>query len=340
MDLDKFIGDNIDDILDNPDDYIFDNVTNRKPFQNNKKKVSFNYDPTYDLELTQNNQQTSNISEYDYYEKYYDIDIYNEDYDDFGYVYKKNNSDSDSDTNFIEEPISIIDTNPKLNKDINEPNEDDYSQDIIGDLYQDLYQNKNQKTDIFEMFKKITGDKTKLSQSEQIAQLIELDKISQITQNTSDNFNNDNDIENDDGYYFINLINIFTKYYNNKFDRVENFFSGIKNNDKDTSYQMELFFDAIVEYKTVKKSFDLDDKKCMEMIYLDDNIYETSNTNSPIELPNNKILDLFSKWENQIYMLDLGNKRYISPSLLICLNYLFENKIDDNYWDIYNLKNV
>lgn len=31
-------------------------------------------------------------------------------------------------------------------------------------------------------------------------------------------------IENDNGYYFFNLMNIFVKYYNNKYDKVEHFF--------------------------------------------------------------------------------------------------------------------
>lgn len=352
MNLDKFIEDNIDDILDNPGDYIFDNITNRKPFQNinnnDKKKVSFDKNPTFKSthifkstnKHFHNTQHIHNLeplhnqleTEYDYYEKYFDVDIYDEDYDDFGYIYKKNNSDSESDTesdknsldNYDNEPDEFNETNSfdKMYK-FDEPNEDDYSQDIIGDLYQDLYQNQNQKIDIFEMFKKISGDKTKLSESDQISQLLELNSNKpEITE----------DIEKlDDGYYFINLINIFVKYYNNKFDRTDNFFSGIKNNHKDTSNQMELFFDAIMEYKIVKKTFGLDDKKCMEMIYLD---------SSDTKLPNEEILNLFSNWENQIYMLDLGIKRYISPSLLICLNYLFENKIDGDYWDIYNLKNV
>ena len=146
--------------------------------------------------------------------------------------------------------------------------------------------------------------------------------------------------------------------HNNKFDKIENFFSGIKDNDNDnnnndngTTSQMELFFDAIIEYKSVKKSYGLDDDACMRLIYLDSNsindheqtiINNNTNLNNIVDLNNDtdKILELFSKEENQIYMLDLGIKRYISPSLLICLNYIYEKKLDGEYWNIYILRNV
>jgi hypothetical protein len=55
----------------------------------------------------------------------------------------------------------------------------------------------------------------------------------------------------DEGYYYINLINIFVKYYNEKFDKKENFFSGI-NNEKDTSTLMEMFFECIIKTKNQK----------------------------------------------------------------------------------------
>ena len=73
---------------------------------------------------------------------------------------------------------------------------------------------------------------------------------------------------------------------------------------------------------------------------IDKNLHFNNDFNNDIDTDTDKILELFSKSENQIYMLDLGIKRYVSPSLLICLNYIYENQINENYWDIYNLRNV
>ena len=216
-----------------------------------------------------------------------------------------------------------------------------------------MYETKIDKVDIIDMFKNLK--KTDLEK-------IDYNEFKNINGNININdtkINKDeDDFEDDDGYYFINLINIFMKYYNNKFDKIENFFSGIKDNDNDnndndngTTSQMELFFDAIIEYKSVKKSYGLDDDACMRLIYLDSNsindheqtiINNNTNLNNIVDLNNDtdKILELFSKEENQIYMLDLGIKRYISPSLLICLNYIYEKKLDGEYWNIYVLRNV
>ena len=44
-------------------------------------------------------------------------------------------------------------------------------------------------------------------------------------------------------------MNIFIKYYNNKFDKVKHFFLNVKDLDKETTYQMEMFFDLIIEFK-------------------------------------------------------------------------------------------
>ena len=350
MDLDKYIGDNIDDILDNPNDYVFDGIINKKPFLVNNKKVSFELDQkiksgdkikkNYNIEYN-NTEHNNKYDNSDYYDKIYG-DIYDDDnYDDFGYVYKKNDS-TDSDDEITDEIIDEI-TDEYIET---EPNEDDYTEDIIGELYQNMYENKTNKIDIVEVFKNI-------SQSE--LDKLETHELSNSTIQTSLNNNqnkNHDEFDDDDGYYFINLINIFMKYYNNKFDKIENFFSGIKGDEKSTSSQMELFYDAIIEYKTVKESFRLDDTNCMKLIYLDSDINNTTqtndteinkdtdtDTNTDTNTDTDKILELFSKCENQIYMLDLGFKRYVSPSLLICLNYIYENKID-SYWDIYNLRNV
>ena len=112
---------------------------------------------------------------------------------------------------------------------------------------------------------------------------------------------------------------------------------------------MELFFEAIIEYKNLKKKLNLDDIDCMKYYYEEVN-YEK----------NKEILDLINDDNcSQIYCLEINNIRIITPSILICLDYLlFNNKninISDNIsddiinkneeinklnWKIFNLKNI
>lgn len=334
MDLDKYIDDNIDLILDNPDEYIFDKTN--KILQSKSKIINENIQ----------NIQNDNL---DYYDKIYG-DVYDDDFDDFGYEYKNNlNLDNDDNNNSDNDNSNLV----NLVNYEKEPNEDDYTDDIIGELYQNMYETKLNKIDVVEIFKNLSEvDLDKVNNHDDLSK--NQDIINKFNnKKTTENYNKNpkqneftDEFFNDDGYYLINLINIFMKYYNNKFDKIENFFSGINNNNKDTSTQMELFFDSIVEYKIVKEKFGVDNDDCMKLIYkdIDTNTNTNTNANTNISSENNtdtdKIIELFSKWENQIYMLDFETERFISPSLLICLNYIYENKIDDDCWNIYNLRNV
>jgi hypothetical protein len=115
------------------------------------------------------------------------------------------------------------------------------------------------------------------------------------------------------------------KYYNNKFDKNEHFFSDIKDLDKGTSNQMELFFDSVVEFKILKEKLGLTNEQCMDIIYTD---------SEP-----DKTLKLFDENQNQIYMLETNSNKFISPSLLICLNWIYQNNFIDSKWNIYNLRN-
>ena len=130
-------------------------------------------------------------------------------------------------------------------------------------------------------------------------------------------------IDHDDGYYFINLINIFTKYYNNKFDKNENFLNNIKK-DTETNNQMELFFECIFEYNMFKKKNKIEDNDALKYYFNYDE--------------KNKIKMLFDN-EERVYALEHNEKKLITPSLLICLNYIFENKIMNEKWEIYDLIN-
>lgn len=139
---------------------------------------------------------------------------------------------------------------------------------------------------------------------------------------------NGNEVDDGKGegsVYYFNLLNMFIKYYNDKYDKNEHFFSSIKDNNKDTSTQMEMFYEMIIEYNTLKKNTVSEDAEDTESIV--GNVYKEGDS---------KICDLLndSKYE-QVYCLELPNKKKIyTPSLLLCLNYI----IDNNDSDITNCK--
>lgn len=47
---------------------------------------------------------------------------------------------------------------------------------------------------------------------------------------------------------------------------------------------------------------------------------------------------MFEKWNSQIYMFELDELKLFSPSLIVCLNYVYENNILNSDWNIYNLR--
>jgi hypothetical protein len=141
-----------------------------------------------------------------------------------------------------------------------------------------------------------------------------------------------NNTEMDEQYY-MDLLNIFIKYYNNKFNKKTHFFSGIENADKDTTYQMELFFESIIEYKRLKEILNNDDDNVIIRYYFDETKVE-------------EIRELFKKIDTdeiQMYCLEIENNKIFTPSLLVCLNYVLE-KYCERYleleWSIFNLKNL
>lgn len=114
------------------------------------------------------------------------------------------------------------------------------------------------------------------------------------------------------GYYF-NLLNIFIKYYNDKYNKNENFFTNIKDVDKDTTPQMELFYEMIIEYNLLKGEEEEERSMCIKG-------HREEDVHKLIKNP---------KYQ-QVYCLELPNKECIySPSLLICLNYLIEHNNSD-----------
>lgn len=353
MNLDEYIGENLDEILNDSDYYVDSksrffnaNEKNKQTQKQTSKKIVANpyLDEDYNEEEQENITTYSDFDDSDYnYE--YDYIGQENDYDSLENSNIENNSDNSNAENDVDKTKFI------------EPNEDDYTEDILGELYQTMYEKnmslKTKQIDILELFKNTTQKEfeeilnneygTENLQNTENSNKIDENKLNDVkkTEDVEDaedaeDTEDAEDAENteDDEYYFYNLINIFVKYYNNKYDKVEHFFSNIKDNHKDTSYQMELFFDAMVEYKMLKEKFAQTDKECMKMIYDDSD---------------DKVLDLFSKWEEQIYMLEYEKNKLISPSLLVCLNWIYkkEKKIftnDDNAnvpeWNIYNLRNI
>lgn len=209
--------------------------------------------------------------------------------------------------NYIDENLDeIIDNFEKeeLSYSINE-NEDNSINDVLEDLYEKLYFDTRSVNNIDDnsCFNNLPDHlKTVFNVNDQSPSV---------------------EIEQDDGYYFFNLINIFIKYYNEKYDKHENFFSNIKK-DSDTSTQMEMFFESIFEFRMYKEKNKLSNEDAFNNYYNYENKKE--------------IKKLFDN-NNQIYALEYNNNKIITPSLLICLNYIYEKKIIDEEWRIYNLNN-
>ncbi len=127
----------------------------------------------------------------------------------------------------------------------------------------------------------------------------------------------------------VSLLNLFLIHYNEKFNKCENYFSHVKNIKEETNNLMELFFEALVELKTVKQTLEIDENDdCMDYYFEDKD--------------EKKVDEMFKKFpKGQMYCLDYDKKIIISPSILICLNYLINNKKDlfeVKNWNIFNLR--
>ena len=302
MDLDLYLANNFDEILDNPDEYVSTTNINNIFDKKSDKKVIFDENANTIVEIEKSTKQKyiddengieyEDLDEKEYLEyneeyfdssnEYYDIDCVNSDDN------LDDNLDDDLDDNVIN---NIINTDDNIN-------EDNCEDDVLDELYEKMYELSQPKTDIKELFP---------------------------NQHTNiHNSTNTDLIENDDGYYFFNLMNIFVKYYNNKYDKVEHFFSNINDVEKDTTSQMELFFDAILEYKMMVEKMGLSNEEAMKQLYK--------------ESEPEKISAMFEKWNLQIYMFELDELKLFSPSLIVCLNYVYEKNILNSDWNIYNLR--
>ena len=130
----------------------------------------------------------------------------------------------------------------------------------------------------------------------------------------------ENNIE--DSEYYFQLINIFMKYYNNKYNKNENLFSNIDDKHKDTNCSLELFFEAIMEFKDLKEKLNIDEIDLLDKYYDSDS---------------KEIVNLMNSYD-QVYCLEINNdnQKIITISLIICLNYILVNNIEK--WNIFMLK--
>ena len=127
----------------------------------------------------------------------------------------------------------------------------------------------------------------------------------------------------------LNLLNLFLIHYNEKYERCENYFSNITDIEKDTTTSMEFFFESMVEFKKLKQVLEEeDDEICMDYFFED--------------MDDSNIEKMFDKFpEGQMYCLDYLKTRILSPSLLVCLNYLSNNKkelFEEKNWNIFHLR--
>lgn len=160
----------------------------------------------------------------------------------------------------------------------------------------------------------------------------EKDYLKSIGEDYSDSDDEDREVKHEQiSEHKLNLLNLFLIHYNEKYEKCENYFTNIKDIEKDTSNPMELFFESIVEFKKLKGELELEedeDEKAMDY-YSEDS-------------DDKKIDEIYSKFpEGQMYCLNFANKNIISPALLVCLNYLSNNKKDlfeTKDWNIFNLR--
>jgi hypothetical protein len=134
--------------------------------------------------------------------------------------------------------------------------------------------------------------------------------------------------------FLTNMLNIFMIHFNDKYEKKLNFFTGIKDETKDTTNQMELFFEAIIEFKMFKQRIELEKK--------DEEIEDIDCLNYYFKEENKEKIKNLMNSANQVYCLEYKNEKIYTECLIICLNYILINKKDDDIyikdWHIYNLK--
>jgi len=227
--------------------------------------------------------------------------------------------------------LILHDYNNDVNVVINEDNED--NEEDNNDFYEQLYYKINNKINNFKNNESLSQDPD--SRHKTNLEIIQEDNEGIIQEDNEEEYQEDNEEEyqenneEQDLIYYFHLINIFTKYYNEKYEKTDNFFSGIKDYEKDTSTVMELFFEAIMEFNNIKNILKIENDQLLKFIIEDTNDIDNSRE---------KIAKLFDF--DQVYCLEYKDKKLFSISLITILNYIYKNNLleENNNWKIYNLK--
>lgn len=351
MDINSYLKNNFDNIINN---IVAENLKTANE-QKTKQKSKLNLiqededsDECYsdDDAFYSKDEIYGSVNEYDdeyYYENNEDLKIRNDDYNSL-HVYLKNEKYQEL---------------KKKNEDYNEENE--ISKDIMEEEYEEMckktiekieYDKKNKNIDNdgnidetkekddpdYEECAKIILDKIKDNKQEEKEQVykkknkITVGNVSKdyshdygVFKNLEEKSQNDNN-GLDHGEYIFNVINLYMKYYNKKYQQNTNFFAEIENKDKETNRQMELFIGVVDEYQYIREVIFKNEKN--EFYFEDRNKVKEYIDNEGIE--SFYVLEIKEK-ENDI-------KSIYSPSLLDCLNYLRLNDMTDSNWNIYNYK--
>jgi hypothetical protein len=174
------------------------------------------------------------------------------------------------------------------------------------------------------------NDKINIHEEEELYDIIDFQDVHEMLEKKRDIINvekkDNKTIEEphiEESEYYFKLINTFMKYYNNKYNKNENLFSNIEDKYKDTNSSLELFFEAIMEFKDLKEKLNIDEIDLLDKYYDSDS---------------KEIINLMNSYE-QVYCLEINedNKKIVTISLIICLNYILINKIEK--WNIFILKN-
>jgi hypothetical protein len=179
-----------------------------------------------------------------------------------------------------------------------------------------------------------------LEEQDDLIDILDVHEMLEKKKEAIKNHDNHDNLENpEDPEYYFKLINIFMKYYNDKYNKNENLFSNIENKFKDTNSALELFFEAIMEFNDLKEKFNMDGpsraSSGIDAIDLLDKYYDYDSK---------EIINLMNSYE-QVYCLEINEdnincledkKKIITISLIICLNYVLVNKIEK--WNIFILK--
>ena len=221
-----------------------------------------------------------------------------------------------------------ININSKI---IDNQNEDiNNIEDIKSELAQQLYNNQIYKKEnqINNKEKKdkldIEDDKDKYEDEDEDEDEDSYYTDDEITDTAQENINNS---------FLTKILNVFMIHYNEKYEKKDNLFTGIKNISNDTSNQMELFFESIIEFKMLQQKLNLDNEEYNENKYLQ--YYFNDNEIDSIK-------EMMDNFKGQIYCLEINNKKILTPSLFVCLNYIIKNKHKEciyiKDWQIYNLR--